>query len=373
MIDYILKWNFLHSLPKSLILVLLVFLILLATLIITFLVDLIFKYFINKFRKTAKIWDDILVSSFSSPAQFLIWLFGVIYSVHVVKPAIGDLELVELIGSVCKIGLVIAIVWFLIKFTQEFKTRFVSTAYNKNSQYDKTTIDAIGKLIFIIIIFTGVLVILQEVNIPVSGLLAFGGGATLIAGFGAKDILANFFGGLMVYLDRPFSVDDWIASPDKEIEGIVEEIGWRSTRIRAFDKVPIYVPNALFSTLAIKNPSRMTNRRIKTKFGLRYCDMQKIPALVDDIENMLRNHPDIDNRQVLFVKFIGFGTSTLDILVYTFTKTTEFVKFHVVQQDVLLKIINIVYNKHAAEIAFNTFSLDFENELNVNLKANHNL
>ena len=103
---------------------------------------------------------------------------------------------------------------------------------------------------------------MQALGYSISGVLAFGGIGGIAVGFAAKDLLANFFGGLMIYLDRPFSVGDWIRSPDKNIEGTVEEIGWRLTRIRTFDKRPLYVPNSTFTQISVENPSRMLNRRI---------------------------------------------------------------------------------------------------------------
>ena len=96
--------------------------------------------------------------------------------------------------------------------------------------------DAITKLLQMFVIITATLVVLQTLGVSVSGVLALGGIGGLAIGFAAKDLLANFFGGLMLYLDRPFAVGDWIRSPDREIEGDVEQIGWRLTRIRTFDK-----------------------------------------------------------------------------------------------------------------------------------------
>ena len=80
---------------------------------------------------------------------------------------------------------------------------------------------------------------------------------------------------MFVYLDRPFAVGDWVRSPDREIEGTVENIGWRVTRIRTFDKRPLYIPNSIFSQIAVENPSRMSNRRIKETIGIRYDDASK--------------------------------------------------------------------------------------------------
>jgi MscS family membrane protein len=175
-------------------------------------------------------------------------------------------------------------------------------------------------------------------------------------GLAAKDLLANFFGGLTIYLDRPFSVGEWIRSPDKSIEGTVEYISWRHTRVRAFNKNPIYVPNAVFTTIVVENPSRMSNRRIKETIGLRYADLSKVAAIVADIHAMLRTHPEIDTKQTLIVNFLQFGESSLDLMIYTFTKTVVWTEYHVVKQDVLLKIADII-EQHGAEIAFPTRTL----------------
>ena len=204
---------------------------------------------------------------------------------------------------------------------------------------------------------TSGLVILQTLGISVTGVVAFGGIGGIAIGFAAQDILANFFGGLIIYLDRPFSVGDWIRSPDRDIEGTVEDIGWRVTIIRTFDKRPLYVPNSVFTKIAVENPSRMFNRRIYETIGLRYSDAGKMEEIISAVKNMLENHPEIDTENTLIVNFNSMGDSSLDFFVYTFTKTTDWVHYHAVKQDVLLKIIDIIH-EHDADIAFPTTTLD---------------
>ncbi len=92
----------------------------------------------------------------------------------------------------------------------------------------------------------------------------------------------------MIYFDRPFKVGDWIRSPDRQIEGTVERIGWRMTSIRTFDKRPLYVPNSVFSNIVVENPSRMLNRRIFETIGLRYDDADKVPVIIDEVREMLK-------------------------------------------------------------------------------------
>ena len=208
-------------------------------------------------------------------------------------------------------------------------------------------------------IITALLIAMQLLGYSVSGLLAFGGIGGIAVGFAAKDLLANFFGGLMIYLDRPFSVGDWIRSPDKEIEGTVEDVGWRLTRIRTFDKRPLYIPNSVFASISVENPSRMTNRRIYETVGIRYCDMDSMNNIVQQVTQMLKDHDAIDNNQTMIVNFNKFSDSSLDFFIYTFTKTTDWIEFHSVKQDVLLQIAEII-EKNGSEIAFPTSSIHLE-------------
>ena len=177
------------------------------------------------------------------------------------------------------------------------------------------SVDAIGKLLRLSVIITATLVTLQTMGYSISGVLAFGGIGGIAIGFAAKDLLANFFGGLMIYLDRPFSIGDWIRSPDKEIEGTVEKIGWRLTVIRTFDKRPLYVPNSIFASIAVENPSRMTNRRIYETIGVRYDDARILPVIVDDVREMLMSHEEIDVNNTLMVNFNKFSESSVDFFI----------------------------------------------------------
>jgi MscS family membrane protein len=218
---------------------------------------------------------------------------------------------------------------------------------------------ATAKLARITLWMVASLLVLQSIGVTISGLLAFGGIGGIAVGFAAKDLLANFFGGLSIYLDRPFTSGDWIRSPDRQIEGTVEDIGWRLTRIRTFDQRPLYVPNAVFSQISVENPSRMFNRRIHETIGIRYQDADKMEAIVDQVRTMLENHEDIEQSRTLIVNFVSFGPSSLDFFVYTFTKTTVWVDFHRIKQDVLLKILGIIH-ANGADVAFPTTTVQVE-------------
>lgn len=306
-------------------------------------------------KSTPTPWDDALVSAARRPASLLAWIVGLTFAVRIIYEG-TDATIFEFFEPARTVGVIGCITWFLLLFIRNVQDSLVARQIARGKPVDRTTVDAVGKLLRISILITAVLIGLQSLGFSVSGVLAFGGIGGIAVGFAARDLLANFFGGLMVYLDRPFAIGDWIRSPDREIEGTVEDIGWRVTRIRTFDKRPIYVPNAVFTQITVENPSRMTNRRIFEHIGVRYEDFAVVESIVADIKQMLREHPQIDPDQTLIVNLNEFSDSSLDIMIYTFTRTTVWVDFHEIKQDVLLRIGRII-ESHGAQIALPTRTL----------------
>jgi MscS family membrane protein len=306
-------------------------------------------------EKTKNYWDDTLIEAAQRPITALIWILGLSFAGEIVQ-AQSEAVVFEAIEPIREVGVIVCLVWFLVRFIRIAEHSIVRRKMQAGEPFDRTTADAIAKLLRISVVITAALVILQTLGYSISGVLAFGGIGGIAVGYAAKDLLANFFGGFTIYMDRPFDVGDWIRSPDRQIEGTVEKIGWRITCIRTFDKRPLYVPNAVFTTISVENPSRMTNRRIYETIGIRYDDVGKMAVVVEDVKNMLKEHEDIDAGQTLIVNFNEFAPSSLDFFVYTFTKTTNWIKFHEIKQDVMLKIINIV-ESHGAECAFPTSTI----------------
>ena len=151
--------------------------------------------------------------------------------------------------------------------------------------------------------------------------------------------------------DKPFRVGDWIKSPDRDVEGVVEEIGMRRVCIRTFDKRPVYVPNSIMSTIVLENPSRMTNRRIYEHIGVRYKDAEKISLITRRIKEMLELHSGIDTDQTLMVNLDKFNEYSVDFFIYAFTKTTDWTTYHGIKHNILLNIYNII-KEEGADIAF---------------------
>ncbi|UPR32778.1 mechanosensitive ion channel family protein [Vibrio crassostreae] len=304
-------------------------------------------------QKTPFHWDDLLLEALKTPVSTLLWCWPATVSVGLILQDQFGNE-INWLKTLKHILIICTFVWFTLRMITNTEA-YVLEQKNR----DETTVQAIAKVARLFFMVIGGLTIMQAFGLSLSGLLTFGGVGGLIVGLAAKDLLSNFFGGMMIYFDRPFKVGDWIRSPDRQIEGTVERIGWRMTIIRTFDKRPLYVPNSVFSNIVVENPSRMLNRRINETFGLRYQDANKLALIVDDVKAMLETHPDIDAKQTLIVNFDKFGPSTLNFFIYTFTKTVNWVRYHEVKQDVLLQVLAIIH-KHNADIAFPTQTLKID-------------
>ncbi len=223
----------------------------------------------------------------------------------------------------------------------------------------QTNISGLEKFGMVVIATIGSIFILKTLDYDISSILALGGISGIAIGLAARDMLANIFGGLFLYFDKPFSVNDWIRSPDRSIEGTVQKIGLRQTTVRTFNSRPIYIPNALFNNIVIENPTRMLNRRIYEKFGLRYEDSHVLSAILLEIEKSLKNNPEIDSTKTLMVNFDCFGESALECFIYTFTKTTNWQEYHAIKQKVMLDVL-VIIAKNGASCAFPTQTLDIK-------------
>lgn len=339
-----------------------IFAVVTITLLVRYIAMYMLKILAKQLEKTKNVWDDALLEAAHKPLSWFILIFGLLWAIQISEGYLAsglfsanNLELIR------QLTFIILIMYFLVRFINLAEVRILDNLTNEpesdQTKFDPTTLHALAKLLRLSVVISAVLVALPTVGIEITALLAFGGVGGLAIGFAAQDLLSNFFGGLMIYLDRPFAIGDWIRSPDRNIEGTVESIGWRLTVVRTFDKRPLYVPNSVFTTLALENPSRMSNRRIKETIGIRYQDANKMGIIVEAVKLMLQNHEEIDSNQTLIVNFNSYGASSLDFFIYTFTKTTDWIRYHEIKQDVMLKVIGIVHS-NGADFAFPTTTLD---------------
>lgn len=341
-----------------------VFLVVLVTLIVGGFVRGIISNLSGRSRSTENVLDDAFFDSLVSPARGVVWILGLSIAVHIVAIH-SDSVVFQSVSAIRNVGIVLMLTWFLQRFIRSYVALFIDSKLSAEEPVDTTLVHGLGKLLRGAVAITATLIVLQNLGVNIGGLLAFGGVGGIAIGLAAQDVFKNVFGGFTIYFDRPFSVGDWIRSPDRDIEGTVEHIGWRVTAIRTFNKRLLYVPNSVFTTIALENPSRMSHRRIYENIGVRYSDIGSLPKILDEVKAYLRQNTDIDQNQTLMVNLDEFADSSVNFFIYVLTHTTNWSEYHQVKEKVLFEI-NEIIERNNSEIAFPTRTLHINNEVALN-------
>ena len=251
---------------------------------------------------------------------------------------------------------IIAVMWALSRLGHTIMetSRFERWLQMDDAKDRSMAVSFLSRIYTILILVIGAGAVMITFGVPATALAALGGGAGVGLAFGTQNISQNFFSGFMLFFNRPFREGDWIST--NGMEGTVENIGWYHTRLRTFERRPMYIPNAVFATNSIVNPGQMYNRRILANIGLRYEDISIIDTITKEIRSLLQNHPQIDQQQIILVHFNAWENSSLNLQVYCFTKTTMWQEYLDIQQDVFLQIAEIVKNNNA-DFAFDCTTL----------------
>ncbi|WP_456404412.1 mechanosensitive ion channel family protein [Hydrogenimonas sp.] len=259
----------------------------------------------------------------------------------------------------------------------------------KNRQMRQELINLVLSILKITVVTIALFMLLVRMGVNITGLLASLGIGGLAIALAAQNTLSNFFGLLKIIFDNSFSQGDWIET--KDVEGTVVEIGFISTFIRTFDNALITVPNATLANTPLKNWSKRTvGRRIKMHLGVTYgAKRESLKKAIEEIKDMLLSHPGIATPQTidtqvlmrrskrekkllsvedkygvkstLLVYLDEFSDSSVNILIYAFTKTTKWEEWLKIKEDVLLKIWEIL-DRNGLQFAFPSESIYFDPE-----------
>lgn len=302
-------------------------------------------------------WDDKVLEMIERPVSIYILFLGLFL-------AFIQLPLDPMVTGFAIVlfrGITIAIIfWAIIRLSTVFTEVFKESAL-RNGHAIGTFMPLIHKATRIFLVMLGVALTLQNFGIeigPVLGALGIGGAAIA---FAAKDTIANLYGSLALALDRPFKVGDWIMIGDK-IDGDVEEIGLRSTKVRTWPKTQLSIPNQVLANEVINNWTKMPMRRVKQYVGVTYeSTPEQMEGLVEDIKAILRNDAGVQ-QDFMLVSFTDFGSSSLDILVYYFSSSVKWLEYMDVRQRINLAIMRAV-SARGMSVAFPTRTLYFEGDV----------
>lgn len=286
----------------------------------------------------SKLYDK-LVDAIEQPITIIPVTLGLFFSFEYLN--IGDKF--GLIGdNIVKSLVSISIFWIVHNLIDplEFLIKNVSKAFTQAIR------EWLTKLLKVIIICVGAANVLETWGIQVAPILAGLGLFGVAVALGAQDLFKNLISGILIIAEKRFNSGDWILV-DGVVEGTVEKIGFRSTLIRRFDKAPVYVPNVKLSDSAVTNFSGMTHRRIRWMIGVKHStSIEQLKEIRDNIENYLETNKEFAsaNEVSTFVRIDCFSESSIDILLYCFTKTTNWGDWLKIKEALAYEIKKIVEN-----------------------------
>lgn len=285
-------------------------------------------------------WKEKIDHVVHLPCYLACWIIGLSFGFNILKEHFGfsDLPYILTIRN----GLLVGCgSWLVLRWINVFAQIMIEKS--KNTPISSNTIHVLRKICNFTVIVLSVFLILQILGLNIVPLLAFGGIGAAALGIAAKNVIANFFGGMMLHLTRPFMEGDMIMIPEhQDLMGTVEEISLYMTKIRDMEKRPVYLPNALFSSILIINMSRMTHRRIFETLKIRLQDFDKMPSILETIKNEIMNHARIDTHLPVYVILKEFAAHSLDIQIEAYTLATRYEDYLKVKQEILLKAWEIL-------------------------------
>jgi len=314
-----------------------------------FLFNLILKFT----RKTPTDLDREILEAFEGPLKMLIVITGFYLAlIYLPLPAV----LMETVSGLFRSGIIILITWGLYNLVGGK----AYTEFGQRLSLDQSLLIFGSKVLRFIIVALAISIIAQEWDYDVSGFIAGLGLGGLALALAAQDAVSNVFGGIVIVLDKPFEVGDWILTPS--VEGTVEEMTFRSTRVRTFANAVVTVPNKVIANEAVTNWTRMEKRRIFFRLGVTYTTpREKLQNCVTRIRDLLENHQEV-HPDLIMVRFEQFADSSLDIFIYFFTRTKVWTEFLAIKEEINFKIMEIL-EEEGVSVAFPSRSVYFENQI----------
>jgi len=293
---------------------------------------------------------DAAVQASLLPVTWYIWFLTAIECIDLISDQFFSENLFVGYKPLFGASVVLLIAWFLVGFKQNVMTVLLRKSQNREIALEPGKVYVMAKLVSVIIFVVILLLLMEVTGVSINTLIAFGGISGLALAFASQEIIANFFGGVMIHINQPFAIGDLIDMPSSDIEGYVEEIGWYETCLRSKDKTPIYIPNSLFSKAYVINCTRRTHRRIDEKVSIRHQDIDKAGKITSDIKKFLTNSSDIDTTEKILVHLSQIAPYSVDLSVSALSKIIDEGKFLYFRDQAIVEIASII-NAHGAEIA----------------------
>ncbi|MCR9161257.1 MAG: mechanosensitive ion channel family protein [Nannocystaceae bacterium] len=295
---------------------------------------------------------EAIVAALGRPAAWAVRVAGIWMALKGMPLETVDAMDVDMLVDRLAQGVTVALAtWLGVRIVGRVADVLSDRAQATEGTFDDQLVPIFRKAAIAFLVVAGVVMIIQNLGYSAASLLAgFGLGGAALA-FASKDTVANFFGSIVIFVDRPFQIGDWVEVGD--VEGTVETVGIRVTRIRTFANALLTIPNATFTTSPINNWSRMRKRRIKMTIGLTYdTTPDKMRQAVEAVRDIIRNDDRL-HQDFFLVNFFDFGASSLDIFCYLFTRTTNWAEHMQIREEFMLRVMEAMQGL-GLEFAFPT-------------------
>lgn len=328
------------------------FLIILAAFVLRkLLLVVVFRYLGRRQLPLLKDKSSQFTDVLQGPSSTFVVVLGVYLATIVLTLPPGGREIIDRLFFA---GTLVVIFWGLIRFT-DLIADILHEKWMKRDLSLASFVPLLKRTVRVFVIILGAVLVVQNLGYQVTSLLAGLGIGGLAVALAAQESLSNFFGSLVVAADRPFKVGDWIQIDDK-VNGMVEEIGLRSTKVRTWANTLLFIPNKMVSNEIVENWTRMTKRRVSFNLGVTYeTPPDVIEQLVEDFRKILEEDEGV-HQQTIIVNFTEFADSSLNIFVYYFTIPTTWKPHLEVRQRINLKLMRAVAAR-GSSVAFPTRTL----------------
>jgi MscS family membrane protein len=291
-------------------------------------------------RRTQTDLDDHLLECVRKPLELLVLVIGLFVAVQILQLPAEPTDIRGGAYAVLRALVTVAGGWALFNMAGVFGSYLENLSARTDNTLDDHLVPFVRKSLRVFIVILAGIMVVQNLGYSTSGLLASLGIGGMALAFASKDALANIFGSLMIIFDRPFKIGDVVVADN--MEGIVEEVGFRSTKIRTHNKSLISVPNSLIANMPVDNITLSNKRRIRMTIGVTYdTTPTQLREATGRIRSLLREHPGLDAEAVQ-VNFTDFGASSLDILIQCFTITSNWNEYMDLREDVCLKVMDVL-------------------------------
>lgn len=317
-------------------------------LVLAFVINRIIRLFIKrrlkKFKPSRHTWRHAIYISIDKPLRTAVWLFAIVIIKHRLSEFIDIGHIQFVYEPLVDILFTCILAWLCLGLAEQYRKNYTKSLKVNQKDIDYTAVDAINKLIWAAVLIFTAISVLQQLNVPLASLLAFGGAAGIAVGFASQTLVSNLFGGLTVFASRIFKIGEDIIIPGTNLAGTVMHIGWRATRVMGWDGKPFYIPNSHFNSSNLINHSRLEHRLMNEYVLLRYENYDKVRDLIKLGNDFLSKRSDV----AYFVfRFDSFGDGALKVLIYAWLQPdprksfVPFAEFARIKEDLLLNIADM--------------------------------